>query len=135
MDERLEPASERPVDRPPSPPRAAVYRLHVIPWLRGLGSRLLVTNWLATTIGCDIWAWRPLDEAELAHELCHVDQWRRYGVRFVARYARASWRAWRAGGDPYRDNVFEVAARTAAAVRAGPGQRPSSTPAARRRRP
>lgn len=75
---------------------------------------MFVQGWLAITIGRHIWSWRDLDERELAHELCHVRQWRRYGARFIPRYARASWRAWRAGGDPYRDNAFEVAARQAA---------------------
>jgi hypothetical protein len=104
----------------------------------------LLHGWLAITIGRHIWAWRDLDQAELAHELCHVQQWRRYGARFIARYARASWRAWRAGGDPYRDNAFEAAARRATAgVRAAdaaakavePGAGVSSTRAGRRRRP
>ena len=97
----------------PSP--APTYRLHVVPRLRGIGGRLVLRDWLAITVGQDIWSWRQLDEAELAHELCHVRQWQRYGLRFIARYARASWHAWLAGGDPYRDNVFEVAARRASA--------------------
>lgn len=89
------------------------YRLHVLPWLRTVGGRALLTNWLAITIGPDIWCWRALDAAELAHELTHVGQWNRYGVLFVARYALASWQANRAGGHWYRDNAFEVAARAA----------------------
>jgi len=92
--------------------------VHVLPWLRSIGGRLLLADWLAITIGRDIVCWRALDEAELEHELAHVRQWDRYGVLYVARYARASWRATRAGGHWYRDNVFEVAARSAAARRA-----------------
>ncbi len=91
-------------------------RLHVLPWLRRIGG-LWLPDWLAITVGRHIWAWRPLSESELAHELCHVRQWRRYGPRFIARYVRASWRAWRRGGHPYRDNAFEVAARRVAGDR------------------
>ncbi len=86
----------------------------MVPWLRRPGHRLLVSNWLAITVGHWILAWRPLDAAELAHEMEHVRQWQRYGVRFIPRYLRASWQAARRGGDRYRDNVFERAARAAA---------------------
>lgn len=97
---------------------APPHRIHVLPWLRGLGGRVLLPDWLAITIGHDIWCWRQLDEVELAHELCHVRQWERYGLRFMARYALASWVATRAGGHWYRDNAFEVAARAAGSARA-----------------
>jgi hypothetical protein len=90
------------------------HRVAVLPWLRRPGQRLLVPNWLAITIGRWILAWRPLDDTELAHELEHVRQWQRYGLLFIPRYLRASWRAARAGGDRYRDNLFERAARAAA---------------------
>ncbi len=93
-------------------------RVVVWAWLRPIGQRLLMPNWLAITIGRWIFAWRPLDAAELAHELEHVRQWQRYGLLFIPRYLRASWRAARAGGDRYRDNAFERAAQ-AAATRAG----------------
>jgi hypothetical protein len=89
------------------------YRLHIVPATRRIG-HLFLPGWLAITIGRDIWSWRALTSPELAHELCHVRQWQRYGLRFIPRYVRASWRAWSAGGDPYRDNAFEVAARRAA---------------------
>ncbi|HXR26223.1 MAG TPA: hypothetical protein VN771_00030 [Candidatus Baltobacteraceae bacterium] len=107
-------------DRDPEPAAAGAprYRLHVVPATRRIG-RLFLPGWLAITIGRDIWSWRPLAGPELAHELCHVRQWHRYGWLFVPRYVRASWRAWRAGGDPYRDNSFEVAARRAPADRSG----------------
>ena len=94
---------------------APTHRVHVLPWLRTIGGGVLIPSWLAITIGRDIWCWRPLSEAELAHELAHVRQWERYGVRFVARYARASLRALIAGRHWYRDNAFEIAARDAAA--------------------
>lgn len=87
----------------------------VWPWLRPVGQRLLLPSWLAITVGRWIFAWRPLNDAELAHELAHVRQWQRYGLLFIPRYLRASWRAVRAGGDRYRDNAFERAAQAAAA--------------------
>jgi hypothetical protein len=71
-------------------------------------------GWLAITIGRWIFAWRPLDEAELAHELEHVRQWRENGLRFIPRYLGESRRAARSGGDRYRDNRFEVEAHAAA---------------------
>ena len=88
--------------------------VHVIPMLRRPGQRLLLPNWLAITVGSHIFAWRPLDPVELAHEQEHARQWQRYGMRYVARYLRASWQASRRGGDRYWDNPFEVAARSAA---------------------
>jgi hypothetical protein len=91
----------------------ARHRVHVIPLLRRPGGRLFA-NWLAITIGRDIWAWRALDAAELAHELEHVRQWREHGALFAVRYALASVRAVRTGGHWYRDNAFEAAARAAA---------------------
>lgn len=91
------------------------HRLVVVPWLRPLGSRLIMPNWLAITLGRWIVAWRPLDEAELAHELTHVRQWRENGIRFIPRYLAESSRAKRAGGDRYRDNRFEIEAASAAA--------------------
>jgi hypothetical protein len=49
------------------------------------------------------------------HEHVHVRQYERYGALFFALYAAASLRAaWR-GGDAYRDNRFERAARAAGA--------------------
>jgi hypothetical protein len=106
------------------------YRIHVIPWLRRPGGRLLLPNWLAITIGSRIFCWRPLDEAELAHEVEHVRQWQRYGLRFIPRYVRASLRAWRGGDHRYYANTFEVAARAVearvrASVRAAQQERPA----------
>lgn len=92
-----------------------VHRVHVVPWLRTVGGRVLITDWLAITIGRDIWCWRSLDEVELAHELAHVRQWQRDGALFVLHYALASVTALLARRHWYRDNAFEVAARAAAA--------------------
>jgi hypothetical protein len=85
----------------------------VVPWLRRVGG-LVLPNWLAITIGRDVFAWRPLTDRELRHELTHVTQWKRYGWTLAPRYALASWRAWRAGEGWYRGNPFEVEARAAA---------------------
>jgi hypothetical protein len=90
------------------------YRVIVLPPLKAVGQRLIMPNWLAITIWRWILAWRPLDEAELAHELEHVRQWYVNGLRYIPRYIAASNRAAKAGGDRYRDNKFEVEARAAA---------------------
>jgi len=89
------------------------HRVRVVPWLRPLG-RLLLPNWLAITIGRDIFAWRPLEPAELRHELAHVAQWRVHGWTLAPRYALASWRGWRNGQGWYLGNSFEIEARAAA---------------------
>lgn len=90
------------------------HRLHVWPWTRALGRRLLLPNWLAISIGRHVIAWRQLDQVELAHELEHVRQWRRHGWLFPIAYFAASLRARRSGRHWYRDNPYEVAARRAA---------------------
>ncbi len=90
------------------------HRLHVHPWMRRVGARLL-PNWLAITLGRHICSWRPLTPAELAHELEHVRQWDRFGPAFAARYLRASVRSRSAGTGWYAGNRFEAAARRAAA--------------------
>ncbi len=95
--------------------QAPDYRLIILPWLRQIGHRIILPNWLAITVGRWILAWRPLDAAELAHELAHVRQWRRFGLLFIPRYLRASRRASNGGGDRYRDNAFEREAEAAAA--------------------
>ena len=94
------------------------HRLVVWPWLRFLG-RLMLRDWLAITIGRTVFAWRTLSDEELEHELEHVRQWRRYGFLFPVAYLLASLRARRGGGLWYRDNKFEVQARTAATTRRG----------------
>jgi hypothetical protein len=90
------------------------HRVHVIPWLRRPGATLLIPNWLAITIGRDIFAWRALGPVELEHELEHVRQWRRLGAWYAVAYLLASWRSWRAGTAWYWGNRFEVEARQAA---------------------
>jgi hypothetical protein len=96
---------------------AASHYLLVVPALRRPGRWLIMADWLAITIGPLIVAWRPLAPQELAHELVHVRQWRRHGLRFIPRYFLASRRAARAGGDRYRDNEFELEAARADQVR------------------
>jgi hypothetical protein len=90
------------------------HRLVVWPWLRRLG-RIVLADWLAITIGRTVFAWRALNDEELAHELAHVRQWARMGIRFPIAYYAESFRARRAGKRWYHDNRFEVEARAAAA--------------------
>ena len=99
---------------------ATRHRLHVVPWLRRPG-RVLLPEWLAITLGSHILTWRRLDPGELAHELEHVRQWRRYGAIFAVLYVLASWRSWRRGTGWYAGNRFEVEARAASV--AAPRQR------------
>lgn len=94
------------------------HRLHVWPWTRALGGRLL-PDWLAISLGRHVIAWRDLSEAELAHELEHVRQWRQHGFLYPIVYALASLQARRSGGHWYRDNRFEIAARRAVGKRPG----------------
>ena len=89
------------------------HRVHVVPWLRRPGS-LLLKQWLAITIGRDIFSWRDLDPAELEHELEHVRQWRSHGATFPLVYLGASLRSAASGSGWYRGNRFEVDARRAA---------------------
>lgn len=89
------------------------HRVHVWPWLRGVG-RLALNDWLAITIGRHVFAWRTMTGGELAHELEHVRQWQVHGWRFPLAYLAASMRARRRSGHWYRDNDYEVAAREAA---------------------
>lgn len=89
------------------------HRVVVMPWLRGVG-RLVLRDWLAITIGRTVFAWRALADDELEHELEHVRQWGRLGVRYPVVYLAESVRARRAGGRWYHDNRYEVEARAAA---------------------
>ena len=89
------------------------HRVHVLPWLRRPGS-LLLKNWLAITIGRDIFCWREMNATELNHELEHVRQWRTHGAGFPVVYLGASLRSAVSGHGWYRGNRFEVAARRAA---------------------
>jgi len=92
------------------------YKCIVLPWLKGIGQRFVLPEWLAITIGPLIFSWRPLDQVELAHELQHVKQWRKNGLMYVPRYFAASDTATKAGKDRYWDNSFEVEARDAAEI-------------------
>ncbi len=99
------------------------YRLHIWGWIRRPAQKLIMPNWLAITIGHNIFAWRPVDEFELAHELTHVRQWSANGIMYIPRYFQASRAAAAAGKDRYRDNAFEAEALAATdtlrAARAG----------------
>ena len=89
------------------------HRVHVVPWLRRPGS-LLLKEWLAITIGRDIFCWRDLNPAELNHRA------RPRPAVAVARRrlsVRLPWRSLRSattGKGWYRGNRFEVEARHAA---------------------
>ena len=96
-----------------SEPVAPAHRVIVLPFLKGLGNRFVMPGWLAIAIWRFIFAWRPLDEVELAHELAHVRQWIANGWSYIPRYLAESRRAAKTG-DRYRDNRFEVEARAAA---------------------
>lgn len=93
---------------------APVHRVHVLPWLRPLGS-LFLRNWMAITLGRHILSWRAMTASELEHELEHVRQWRRYGLAFPTIYLLDSLRQLLGGRRWYHDNRFEVAARASAA--------------------
>jgi hypothetical protein len=89
------------------------HSVHVLPWLRRPGS-LVLRDWLAITIGRDIFCWRALNRVELEHELAHVRQWRKHGAAFPLVYLAASLRSAVSGGGWYRGNRFEIEARRAA---------------------
>ncbi len=98
--------------RRPRVTHAARVHVHVRPRLRPIGARLL-PDWLAVTIGSHVWTWRHLNQVEMAHELAHVSQWRRYGSRLPVLYLVAAVRTKWTGGHWHRDNSFERAARAA----------------------
>jgi len=89
------------------------HRVHVMPGLRRVGGRLL-PNWLAITVGRDIYTWRDLSPTELQHELQHVRQWSRYKAAYPFLYLAASVAAFIGRRGWYRGNRFEVEARAAA---------------------
>lgn len=91
------------------------HRVLVWPWMRRVG-RLVLPNWLAFTLGRTIIAWRQLSDAELEHELEHVRQWMKMGIRLPIAYLIESLRVRRRGGHWYRDNRFENEARLAAGL-------------------
>jgi len=94
------------------------HRVVVWPWLRIIGP-LLLRDWLAITVGKTIFAWRALNDVELEHELEHVRQWGRMGVRFPISYLAESMRARKAGKRWYHDNRYEADAREASRLRRG----------------
>ena len=78
-------------------------------WPRRLGWR-----YRAITFGHVILCVDELDTRTLEHELVHVRQYERWGPIFFLAYPLASLGAVARGGGPYRDNPFEVEARTKA---------------------
>ena len=75
-------------------------------WPRRLGWR-----YRAITFGHVVLAVDELDQATFGHELVHVRQYEVWGPLFVPAYGLASVWARLRGGDAYRDNPFEQAAR------------------------
>ena len=78
-------------------------------WPRRLGWRFR-----AITFGHVVLCVDELDPATLEHELVHVRQYERWGPVLFLAYPLASLRVLAGGGRPYRDNPFEVEARTKA---------------------
>jgi hypothetical protein len=78
-------------------------------WPRRLGWR-----YRAITFGHVILCVDELDTRTLGHELVHVRQYERWGPLFFLAYPLAALGAVARGGGPYRDNPFEVEARTKA---------------------
>ena len=76
-------------------------------WPRKLGWR-----YRAITFGHVVLSVDELDPRTLSHELAHVRQYERWGPLFIPLYLGASLRARLRGGHGYRDNAFEVAARS-----------------------
>src|SRR3954453_17766029 len=88
-----------------APGQPLKYRVIVFPGLRVIGQRFVLDNWLAITISRWIFAWRPLDDAELAHELTHVRQWKEHGfVGYIVAYMAESRRAKGGGLGCHREN-------------------------------
>jgi hypothetical protein len=52
-------------------------------------------------------------ETTRLHERAHVRQFERWGALLLVLYPLAGVLAWLRGGNPYRDNLFEVEARAA----------------------
>jgi hypothetical protein len=75
----------------------------------------------AQTLGRYVFARETLPEHLVRHELEHVRQWRRYGPLFLPAYFASSARAIARRRHPYRDNRYELAARSREiAPRSGP---------------
>lgn len=66
----------------------------------------------AQTLGRIIVAREPLPSGTIRHELEHVRQWQRLGPLFLVAYGLESMRAMLMGRHRYRDNRYEVAARS-----------------------
>lgn len=76
-------------------------------WPRKLGWR-----YRAATLGHVVLCVEEIDADTFEHELVHVGQYERWGPLFLPAYGVASLLARLRGGHHYRDNPFEVEART-----------------------
>lgn len=76
-------------------------------WPRRLGWR-----YSAITLGHVVLSLGDISDEMMRHELVHVRQYERWGVFLLPAYLIASVAAMSRGGHYYRDNRFEVAARS-----------------------
>ena len=83
-------------------------------WPRRIGWR-----YRAIAFGHVVLCIDEIDDLTLAHELAHVRQYERWGPFFIPAYLLASVAAKLRGGNAYRDNQFEVAAREVGATAEG----------------
>lgn len=74
--------------------------------------RRLRWGYRAVTLGHVVLSVDSLDEETLAHELVHVRQYEALGPFMIPAYAAAALLCLLRGRHPYRDNPFEVAARS-----------------------
>jgi hypothetical protein len=90
------------------------YKIRENSWLAKIASKKLGTNRVAMVLGNSIHLWKTSkedflkDEKWVKHELCHVEQYKRYGFfNFLVRYL---WESMRKG---YYNNKYEKEARNA----------------------
>lgn len=93
---------------------------------RMVPSRAIAQTWGRTVLVLSSWYRRAsYDELTetMAHELVHVDQWRKVGMAFLLLYPLASLAALVRGKHPYWDNKYEKEARALAPMKYKEGAR------------
>ena len=92
----------------------ANYKIKENSWLARIAAKKLGKKDVAMVLGNTIHLWKTpeadflKDEKWVKHELCHVDQYKRYGfLDFLVRYL---WESMRKG---YYNNKYEIEARSA----------------------
>ncbi|MEO7522947.1 MAG: DUF4157 domain-containing protein [Ferruginibacter sp.] len=90
------------------------YKIKENSWLAKIAAKKLGKKDVAMVLGNTIHLWNTTeagflnDKQWVKHELCHVEQYKRYGfLNFLARYL---WESIRKG---YQNNKYEVEARNA----------------------